>query len=237
MYWNVARKDLPDVNQVKTHALTSKPWKIIIEFNSIHEYQTQTCWHTFEITILAFMICLDSFNLLLSYNVMITCEWYHLMHLAIITAINKPTTPPDFFCISPFDWQQIPKIMNNTKNYINLSGLKRVNFVVCISVSPGLTFKGCVFNCFFTIIIIFIFIAGSTVCVHRCLVCVARQFQSKISYFVFFCALASIKKSARILWNNLLSQVGTSFIHVHMHVSVVCWYNLRVIMIWVNKDH
>ena len=41
---------------------------------------------------------------------MITCEWYQLVYFAIITA-NKPTTPPDFFCISPFDWQQIPKIM------------------------------------------------------------------------------------------------------------------------------
>ena len=44
----------------------------------------------------------------LSYNVMIMCEWHQLMYIAIITP-SKPTTPPDFRCISPFIWQQSPK--------------------------------------------------------------------------------------------------------------------------------
>ena len=44
----------------------------------------------------------------LSYNVMIMCEWHQLIYIAIITP-SKPTTPPDFRCISPFVWQQSPK--------------------------------------------------------------------------------------------------------------------------------
>ena len=58
-----------------------------------------------ENTVLASMNCF-LFNL--SYNVMIMCEWHQLMYIAIITP-SKPTTPPDFRCISPIVWQQSPK--------------------------------------------------------------------------------------------------------------------------------
>ena len=49
------------------------------------------------------------------------------MYIAIITP-SKPTTPPDFCCISPFVWQQSPKCHffrrdNNTKNYTYLSSI------------------------------------------------------------------------------------------------------------------
>ena len=58
-----------------------------------------------ENIVLAFMVCF-LFNL--SYNVMIKCEWHQLVYFAIITP-SKPTTPPDFRCISRFAWQQSPK--------------------------------------------------------------------------------------------------------------------------------
>ena len=58
-----------------------------------------------ENTVLASMNCF-LFNL--SYNVMIMCEWHQLMYIAIITP-SKPTTPPDFRCISPIVWHQSPK--------------------------------------------------------------------------------------------------------------------------------
>ena len=67
----------------------------------------------------------------LSYNVMIMCELHQLMYIAIITP-SKPTTPPDFRCISPFVWQQSLKCQffrpsNNTKNYIYLSSIFNPN--------------------------------------------------------------------------------------------------------------
>ena len=58
-----------------------------------------------ENTVLAFMNCF-LFNL--SNNVMIMCEWHQLMYISIITP-SKPTTPPDFCCISLFVQQQSPK--------------------------------------------------------------------------------------------------------------------------------
>ena len=58
-----------------------------------------------ENTVLASMNCF-LFNL--SYNVMIMREWHQLMYIAIITP-SKPTTPPDFGCMSPFVWQESPK--------------------------------------------------------------------------------------------------------------------------------
>ena len=75
-----------------------------------------------ENTVLASMIC---FLFKLSYNVMIMCEWHQLMYIAII-APSKPTTPPDFCCISPFILATKPKMPifrpnNNIKNYPYLS--------------------------------------------------------------------------------------------------------------------
>ena len=58
-----------------------------------------------ENTVLASMNCF-LFNL--SNNVIIMFELHQLMYIAIIT-LRKPTTPPDFRCISPFVWQQSPK--------------------------------------------------------------------------------------------------------------------------------
>ena len=103
-------------------------------------------------TVLAFMIC---FLINLNYNVLIMCEWHQLVYFAIITA-NKPTTPPDFRCISPFVWQQ-PKMpiswsKNNTKNYTYLSPIfnpkylfknEKSTFTVSLKVRPLYLTRSC----------------------------------------------------------------------------------------------
>ena len=83
--------------------------RVLCTIHSIHS-SSLTLWilttHIcVENTVLASMNCF-LFNL--SCNVMIMCEWHQLMCIAIITP-SKPTTPPDFRCVSPFLWQQSPK--------------------------------------------------------------------------------------------------------------------------------
>ena len=77
----------------------------ILVSNTFNPLHTNNAYLRKKNTVLTSMNCF-LFNL--SYNVMIMCEWHQVMYIAIITA-SKPTTPPDFRCISPFVWQQSPK--------------------------------------------------------------------------------------------------------------------------------